>query len=179
MIGEDTYIMDVGCNDGLGSVLLAEVAKKVIALDIDPDAIASAKRAFANKNIVFLNEDFFKFTTGKKFDGIVSFDLVEHIYKEREHEYFEAISKNLNTNGVAIIGTPNETSKKYGSERGSIGHVNYFTHERLDEIMKKYFHSVFMFSANDELIHTGFYPMAHYLIAMGVCRKSKQYKENA
>ena len=58
MIGEDTYIMDVGCNDGLGSVLLAEVAKKVIALDIDPDAIASAKRAFANKNIVFLNEDF-------------------------------------------------------------------------------------------------------------------------
>ena len=34
--------------------------------------------------------------------------------------------------------------------------------------MSKFFHNVFIFSMNDEVIHTGFYPMAHYLWAIGV-----------
>ena len=28
--------------------------------------------------------------------------------------------------------------------------------------------NVFLFSMNDEIIHTGFYPLAHYLVAKGV-----------
>lgn len=31
--------------------------------------------------------------------------------------------------------------------------------------MQRYFHNVFMFSMNDEVVHTGFHPMAHYLLA--------------
>ncbi len=37
--------------------------------------------------------------------------------------------------------------------------------------MEQYFNSVFVFSMNDEVVHTGFYPMAHYLIA--VCAHPK------
>jgi hypothetical protein len=33
--------------------------------------------------------------------------------------------------------------------------------------MAKFFHHVFIFSMNDEVVHTGFYPMAHYLLALG------------
>jgi hypothetical protein len=32
--------------------------------------------------------------------------------------------------------------------------------------MERYFHAVFLFSMNDEVVHTGFAPMAHYLIAV-------------
>ncbi|MFM8835604.1 MAG: methyltransferase type 12, partial [Actinomycetota bacterium] len=38
--------------------------------------------------------------------------------------------------------------------------------------LKKYFHSVFMFSMNDEVVHTGFFPMSHYLIAVCADKKS-------
>ena len=33
------------------------------------------------------------------------------------------------------------------------------------------FHNVFIFGVNDEVVHTGFIKMAHYLIGMGCYRK--------
>jgi hypothetical protein len=37
--------------------------------------------------------------------------------------------------------------------------------------MERHFHSVFMFSMNDETVHTGYHSMAHYLIAVAAHRK--------
>ena len=38
--------------------------------------------------------------------------------------------------------------------------------------MLKYFENVFLFSMNDEVVHTGFSPMAHYLFVI-CCQKKK------
>jgi hypothetical protein len=38
--------------------------------------------------------------------------------------------------------------------------------------MAEHFENVFVFSMNDEVVHTGFTPMAHYLLAIGAGRKS-------
>ena len=43
-----------------------------------------------------------------------------------------------------------------------------YTAERLEAEMKQRFTQVFMFGANDEVVHTGFAPMCHYLLALGV-----------
>ena len=32
--------------------------------------------------------------------------------------------------------------------------------------MEAWFHTVFVFSMNDEVVHTGFFPMANYLLAV-------------
>jgi hypothetical protein len=37
--------------------------------------------------------------------------------------------------------------------------------------MEEYFHSVFMFSMNDEVVHTGYHKMAHYLFAVAAHKK--------
>ena len=39
--------------------------------------------------------------------------------------------------------------------------------------MQKFFHNVFVFSMNDEVIHTGFQPMAHYLWTVCENRKNR------
>jgi hypothetical protein len=44
--------------------------------------------------------------------------------------------------------------------------VNLFDADRLRALGLRHFHNVFSFSANDELVHTGFAPMAHYLLAV-------------
>jgi hypothetical protein len=41
----------------------------------------------------------------------------------------------------------------------------------LKKTMQRHFHNVFMFSMNDEVVHTGFHPMAHYLFAVCAGRK--------
>jgi hypothetical protein len=39
-------------------------------------------------------------------------------------------------------------------------------------LTQKYFHNVFMFSMNDEVVHTGYHKMAHYLVAIGCSNAS-------
>ena len=52
------------------------------------------------------------------------------------------------------------------------GHVNCKTGDQLRALMKQHFHNVFLFSMNDEVVHTGYSPMAHYLFAMCVQKKA-------
>ena len=46
MIGAGKTVLEVGCNDGTGTLFLAESAKKVVAVDIDEKAIREAKDNF-------------------------------------------------------------------------------------------------------------------------------------
>jgi len=170
LFGSGKSVLEVGCSEGFGTHLLAEFASNVVAIDIDKDAIEEANKSFARNNLSFLHRDI----VGEKialFDGVVSFDVVEHIEKENEDDFYRALCQNLNEYGVCIIGTPNETSDQYSSPASREGHVNLYTWDRLKSKMDEFFHQVFIFSANDEIIHTGFYPLAHYLIAVGVCKK--------
>jgi hypothetical protein len=67
---------------------------------------------------------------------------------------------------------PSLESQVYASEGAKRGHVNCKTQEELKFLMGKFFRNVFMFSANDEMIHTGYARMAHYNIAL-CCGKIK------
>jgi hypothetical protein len=44
--------------------------------------------------------------------------------------------------------------------------VNCKDGEEFRALMLRYFHNVFLFSMNDEVVHTGFHKMAHYLLAV-------------
>jgi hypothetical protein len=43
-------------------------------------------------------------------------------------------------------------------------------------LMERFFHNVFMSSMNDEMVHTGFAPMAHYNIGLGCSPRSGALK---
>jgi hypothetical protein len=34
-------------------------------------------------------------------------------------------------------------------------------------LLQEFFHNVFIFCMNDEVLHTGFHKMAHYIFALG------------
>jgi len=61
---------------------------------------------------------------------------------------------------------PSLESQRYASPQSKAGHVNCKSGPDLKKTMEEYFHSVFLFSMNDEVVHTGFYPMAQYLLAL-------------
>ena len=73
--------------------------------------------------------------------------------------------------GVLIVGSPSIQSQAYASPPSKAGHVNCKDAPALRSLMLEYFVNVFMFSMNDEVVHTGFYPMAHYLFAVGAGRR--------
>ncbi|MCG2825564.1 MAG: class I SAM-dependent methyltransferase [Thermoplasmatales archaeon] len=163
-------ILELGCNEGLCTLLLAENGHNVTGVDSDGGAIKWAKSKLECKNISFIHDNFLGKKYGK-FDAIVSMDVIEHIPKKQEKKFFETVTSNLKDDGYCIIGTPNITASKYSSEPSKIGHVNLFSAERLRDTMRNYFKNVFLFCMNDEVVHTGFCPMAHYLIVLGVSKR--------
>ncbi|MDD2654823.1 MAG: class I SAM-dependent methyltransferase [Candidatus Omnitrophica bacterium] len=171
IIGEGKTVLEVGCSEGFGTAILAEATKKVVGIDLDGKAIKEARRSFRSEKIEFKTIDFLGAKRIGSFDAIVAFDVIEHIYPENEEIFLKNICKNLNQYGICVIGTPNKTAEQYASPTSKISHINLYTWDRLKEAVEKYFHQVFIFSANDEIVHTGFYPMAHYLIAVGITKR--------
>lgn len=170
LIGEDKTILELGCSDGLGSHILAETASRVLGVDFDKNIIDWAKDNLTTEKLSFKLDNFL----GKKygeFDAVVAFDIIEHIFQKNEDLFLETICNNLSQYGIAIVGTPNITSRQYSSSVVNDAHVNMYDSERLEGLMNKYFHNVFIFCQNDEVIHTGFPPMAHYLIAVSCYKK--------
>lgn len=168
MIGQGKRVLDIGCSEGLGTVLLTEFASRVLGIDIDGAAIAEAKKTFANEKTEFRHMDMLTEDIPEQFDAAVSFDVIEHIYPSNAAVFIDRIANILSPEGIAIIGTPSETSQQFASQRTKSGHVNVYTAARLEEELKRRFHNVFIFSVNDEMVHTGYSPMANYLLAMAV-----------
>lgn len=164
-------VLELGCGEGIGATILAEEAVSYTGIDLDDVAIASARQNLASEKYQFFYDDFM----GKQFgcfQTVVSLDVVEHIYPEHEPVYFETICRNLSENGIAVVGTPNLTAAPHASAASNLGHVNLFTQERLKETLEQYFWNVFPFGMNDEIVHTGFAPMAHYVMCVA-CNKKK------
>jgi len=110
--------------------------------------------------------------------GIIDFnqfnfalDVLEHIEKNSEDLFMKNIVESLAINGTLIIGMPSLESQVYASEASKLGHVNCKSGNELLEFSKKYFHNVYSFSMNDEVLHTGFYPMSHYLFTLNTNKK--------
>lgn len=162
-------IIELGCSEGLGTALLKENATRVLGVDFDHRTIKWAKGHHADEIVSFVESDILDSNFGI-FDTVVSLDVIEHIYPENEHLFVRTVINNLADNGIAIIGTPNITAEKYASRNDQ--HVNLFDSERLESLFKTVFHNVFSFGMNDEVIHTGFSPMCHYLFV--VCANPKQ-----
>ncbi len=179
MACKDARVLELGCSEGIGTPILAEFARRYVGVDMDEQAIEAAQQNFAapvssdpNKRCerLFIADDFLNKTFGE-FDVVVSLDVVEHIVPEIESQFFDTVAANLTNEGVAVIGTPNQTSDQYASEMSKAGHVNLFTADHLMQAMRRVFHNVLPFGLNDELVHTGFAPMMHYLVFVGCNKK--------
>src|SRR5581483_11647084 len=102
----------------------------------------------------------------RAFDGVYSMDVLEHIPAADEDKFVNNIVRSLQPHGVCVIGTPSVQSQAYASAHSKAGHVNCKDAPGLRALLSKFFHHVFIFSMNDEVIHTGFSPMAQYLLAL-------------
>jgi 2-polyprenyl-3-methyl-5-hydroxy-6-metoxy-1,4-benzoquinol methylase len=169
MASKNKDVLELGCSEGIGSTILSEFAKSYTGVDMDIDAINAAKQNLSSDKMNFIQDDFLGKSYGN-FGTVVSLDVVEHIVPVSEQLFFKTIYINLAEDGIGVVGTPNMTSAAYASLASQAGHVNMFDEKKLKTAMERLFHIVFVFGINDEIVHTGFSPMAHYLVCIG-CRK--------
>ena len=114
-------------------------------------------------NIEYHYHDFRESPYPEKVDAIYLVDVIEHIFIDEEPHFLSSLVTSLNENGICLIGTPNITADKYANEYSREGHINLKDHKSLKTIGEKYFNNSFLFGMNDEVVHTGFPQMAHFL----------------
>jgi cyclopropane fatty-acyl-phospholipid synthase-like methyltransferase len=164
-------VLEIGCGDGFGAELVLQEVKKIHCVDFDPLFIEHCLKERKDKRLTFEVADLTKCPVYPRRDAVYAIDVLEHIKKRDERRFLSNIVRSLKKNGICIIGTPTLESQVYASEWSKEGHVNCKSGTELRKTMNKYFERVFLFSMNDEVVHTGFYPMAHYLFALGVYPK--------
>lgn len=163
-------VLELGCNEGIGTLMLAESANSVMGVDFDANSISWAKSSLEKDGLSFKCDNFLGGKYGS-FDAVVSVDVIEHVLPENEKLFFSTILDNLNDDGFCIVGTPNVSASKFASKDSEEGHVNLFSAQRLKELFLQGFKNVFIFGMNDEVVHTGFYEMCHYLFVLACNKK--------
>jgi len=161
-------VMEIGSGDGFGLPIIAAMAKRVYAVDWDKRLLrGNARRLKHLKNVEYLNVDLNKASPNVKVDGAFLIDVIEHLDPRAERFFLNNIVRCLKASGVLIIGTPNVFASKYSTPRSRVQHINLKSMKTLRQVVERYFENVFMFGMNDEVLHTGYAPMSHYLWAVG------------
>jgi 2-polyprenyl-3-methyl-5-hydroxy-6-metoxy-1,4-benzoquinol methylase len=171
MLAGRRNVLEIGCGDAFNAPIVMQSVEKLTVTDFDPLFIEDALK---NRRAPYLYDaavlDIVRDEIKGTFDAVYSLDVLEHIPASDEDAVLTKVAKALTHDGVAIIGMPSLESQLYASPASKEGHINCKTAPDLKALMEKYFHTVFIFSMNDEVVHTGYHKMAHYLLAL-CCHK--------
>jgi 2-polyprenyl-3-methyl-5-hydroxy-6-metoxy-1,4-benzoquinol methylase len=132
-------LLDVGCATGQFAGLAVREGLDVFGVDLNPDAIATARASVptASFHAGTMADDPFP---GQQFDAVVMVDFIEHV-RSPEHE-LETIARRLAPDGKLVISTPRIDSgtrrltgrfwPQYREE-----HLTYFSESGLQAVLQR------------------------------------------
>jgi 2-polyprenyl-3-methyl-5-hydroxy-6-metoxy-1,4-benzoquinol methylase len=172
MLAGSEHVLEVGCGDAFGTRLVQQAVKRLSATDFDEVFVEDVKARMVERwRFEVFMHDLLAGPLPGSYDGVFALDVLEHIRAQDEHTFLKNALAPLTEHGAAIIGMPSLESQVHASPTSRAGHVNCKSMPELKETMQQFFHSVFMFSMNDEVVHTGYHPMAQYLLALCAGKK--------
>ncbi|MBD3262477.1 MAG: methyltransferase domain-containing protein [Candidatus Altiarchaeales archaeon] len=111
---------DFACGTGYGSVMLSEIASKVVGADIDSRVVEHIKEMYKDVgNVVFTCEDIRALQHVGIFDMIVSFETIEHLEENDIRKVLKIYHVALKPFGKLVFSVPymqedSEIAKKMG-----------------------------------------------------------------
>lgn len=160
-------VLEVGCGDAFFTRVVQAEVGKLTAIDFDPAFVRDVNHRMTPRwKFDCYAHDLLHGPAEGSFDGIYALDVLEHILPVNEEKFLQNMFYPLQPNGTAIIGIPSLESQQHASQISKDGHVNCKSMPDLKSLLLRHFNNVYVFSMNDELVHTGFHKMANYLMAL-------------
>jgi SAM-dependent methyltransferase len=99
-------VLDLGCNVGYGTRILAATAGAVVGVDVSEKAIATARAGPHDERVTFQVVDGSRLPfPSAEYDAVVSFQVIEHIVDCAG--YLGELRRVLRPAGLAVLTTPN------------------------------------------------------------------------
>jgi 2-polyprenyl-3-methyl-5-hydroxy-6-metoxy-1,4-benzoquinol methylase len=138
-------VLDLGCGEGYGAMIMAGTASSVTAVDIDPSVVEHARSSYVAGNVRFEVGSALELREhpADSFDAVVCFEVLEHL---REHDVLiEGIRNVLRPDGLLVLSTPDRES--YNASRPpNPFHVRELSSEELHELLRGTFAHVATFT---------------------------------
>lgn len=160
-------IAEIGCGDGFMARIVAASVGQLALYDFDPAFVAAARECAGDFAAEIGCHDIrVAPLASAPFDAVYLLDVLEHVSPAHEAAVLRNIAASLTDDGVCIIGMPSFESQAYASPQSKAGHVNCKSGDDLRALARQFFRNVFLFGMNDEVLHTGFAPMCHYVLVL-------------
>jgi SAM-dependent methyltransferase len=167
MLSGKGRVLEVGCADAFASRIVQQEVAHLTAVDFDPIFVDDIRRRMDKRwQLDVLVHDMLQGPVPGGFEAAYCLDVLEHIAPRDERCFLTNLVDSLDDHGTLIVGMPSLQSQAYASAASKAGHVNCKDGTELKRLLGEFFHHTFVFSMNDEVVHTGFYPMAHYLLGV-------------
>lgn len=165
-------VLEVGSGSGVGTMFLAQHAAKVTGIELVERNYAAAKETCRRDNVTLLNMNVFDYDSSLLHDAVLSLDVIEHMPMEDGRRFLRCLASHCAKNGFMLIGSPSIYSYPYQGAYSRASHVKCYDQEELRGLMDELFERTFVFSMNDEVVHTGHPKMAWYYFVLGTNPKA-------
>lgn len=138
----ENAVLDVGCNNGYGTVVTAAGSRLTIGVDVSPNAVHFAQLHNSRENVRYQEIDGLRLPfEDATFDLVISFQVIEHV--SQTGRYLDEIRRVLKTAGTALFTTPNARIRlDPGMKPWNEFHVREYRADELFSLLKQSFASV-------------------------------------
>jgi len=154
---DNKIVLEIGCAGGYGTNHLADIAAKVVGLDISRHAITFARSNCKKDNVYFVQTDGTKLPfESESFDVVVSFQVIEHIEPKFVLTYLTEIKRVLKADGIFICSTPNKKLRLLPFQKPwNPEHKKEYTSKEFKKLLNKVFENVKVYglSASEEVLY--------------------------
>lgn len=138
----DKTVLDVGCNNGYGTIVAGAHSKLTIGVDVSPTAVEFAQAFNSRENVRYQTIDGLGLPfDSETFDLAISFEVIEHV--SDAGRYLDEIRRVLKRGGAALLTTPNARMRlDPGMKPWNEFHVREYLSAELFALLKQSFMNV-------------------------------------
>lgn len=130
-------VLDLGCNTGYGTNILAQTARSAIGVDVSPRAIAEAKRFYPGLDLQLVDGRSLPFPD-RSFDMVVSTRVIDYIAEP--DRFLHEIKRVLVKDGILLLTTSNAALRLPGdAQPWNPFHMREYRADELRMLLQRHF----------------------------------------